>query len=160
MAQGHAETSVCTDGHDHGGAHDHHHDHDDHCHGHAAASASKMRLAVVLTLLFVAAEAVAGCFGHSLALLSDAGHNFADAAALGFSWYAMWIAQKPSHDRMTFGYHRVGILAALVNSVSLVVISLFIVWGGTDRLRHVEAANGPLMIGTATAAIVVNVLIG
>ncbi len=116
--------------------------------------------AVAITLAFVAGEAVAACFAHSLALLSDAGHNFADAAALGFSWYAVWIARKPSHDRMTFGYHRVGILAALVNAVSLVVIALFIFWGGIQRLRHPQAVNSTLMITIALLAIAVNVLIG
>lgn len=85
-----------------------------------------MGLAVALTLAFVIGETIAGYFAHSLALLSDAGHNFADAAALGFSWYALWIAKRPSHGGMTFGYHRVGILAALVNAVSLVVIAIFI----------------------------------
>jgi len=56
--------------------------------------------------------------------MSDAGHNFADALALAFSWYGVWIARKPSTSKRTFGYHRVGILAALVNAVSLVVIKL------------------------------------
>src|SRR6478736_347120 len=93
----------------------------DHSHAHvspASVSSHKMGLAVVLTLAFVFGEAIAGYFAHSLALLSDAGHNFADAAALGFSWYALWIARRPAHKGMTFGYHRVGILAALVNAVS------------------------------------------
>ena len=76
-----------------------------------------MGAAVALTLGFVAVEAACGWVAHSLALLSDAGHNLADAAALGFSWYALSIADKPSHQGMTFGYHRVGILAALANAV-------------------------------------------
>jgi len=86
----------------------------DHSHDHASAasvSSNKMGLAVILTVAFVIGEAVAGYFAHSLALLSDAGHNFADAAALGFSWYALWIARKPAHKGMTYGYHRVGILS-------------------------------------------------
>src|SRR5947208_10986665 len=91
--------------HDH--AHDHGHDHgaDGHAHGAAGGvTARRMGLAVALTLAFVAGEAAAGHFAHSLALLSDAGHNFADAAALGFSWYALWIARKPSNRGMTYGY--------------------------------------------------------
>src|SRR6201986_4167296 len=88
-----------------------------HAHGHHAphVSGSTMGAAVGLTALFVIAEAIAGWRGHSLAVLSDAGHNLADAAALGFSWYAMRIAGKPSHPGMTFGYHRVGVFAALAN---------------------------------------------
>ena len=119
-----------------------------------------MGAAVALTLTFVAVEAMAGWFAHSLALLSDAGHNLADAAALGFSWYALWIANRPSHEGMTFGYHRVGILAALANAVSLVLIAVLIGWEAIARIRQPEVANGPAMIMVAAAAIIVNLAIG
>src|SRR3954467_4695599 len=100
-----------------------------HTHGHGAAVSSRtMGAAVALTLLFVALEALLGWWGRSLALMSDAGHNLADAAALAFSWYAVWIAGKASHEGMTFGYHRVGIFAALTNAVSLIVIALVVAW--------------------------------
>jgi cobalt-zinc-cadmium efflux system protein len=122
-------------------------------------SGSRLGFAVILTLGFVVAETAAGYFANSLSLLSDAGHNFADAAALGFSWYALWMAKKPSHQRMTFGYHRVGIFAALVNAVSLVVIALLVIWEGVDRLRHPEPAHGGPMIVVAALAVVVNVTI-
>jgi cobalt-zinc-cadmium efflux system protein len=133
-----------------------------HVHAHVPALASErtLRSALVLTLVFVAAEALCGWYGPSLALLSDAGHNLADAAALGFSWYALSVATRRSHHGMTFGYHRVGVLAALVNAVSLVVIALLIGWEALDRIRHPEIANGTLMIGVAGIAIVVNLLIG
>lgn len=119
-----------------------------------------MGAAVVLTLIFVVAEALSGWFSNSLALVSDAGHNLADGAALGFTWYALWISKKPSHHGMTFGYHRVGVFAALVNAVSLVVIAAFIGWEAITRIRRPEAANGTVMIGVAAAAVVVNLLIG
>jgi cobalt-zinc-cadmium efflux system protein len=119
-----------------------------------------MGAAVGLTLAFVTAEVIAGWLGHSLALLSDAGHNLADAAALGFSWYALWIADKPSHHGMTFGYHRVGVFAALVNAVSLVFIAIVVGWEAISRIREPEAASGTLMIVVAAAAIAVNLLIG
>ncbi len=119
-----------------------------------------MGLAVGLTLAFVVIEGIAGAFAKSLALLSDAGHNFADAAALGLSCYALWIAKKPSHARMTFGYHRVGILAALVNAVSLVGIALLIVWQAIGRLSHPEPVHGWLMISVAAVAVVLNFTIG
>jgi cobalt-zinc-cadmium efflux system protein len=113
-----------------------------------------------LTVAFVLIEAGFGWFAQSLALLSDAGHNLADAAALGFSWYALWIANKPSHQGMTFGYHRVGIFAALANAVSLVAIAGFIAWEAIARIREPEIANGPVMIVVAVAAIIVNLVIG
>jgi cobalt-zinc-cadmium efflux system protein len=118
-----------------------------------------MGLAVLLTTLFVVGEATAGWLGHSIALFSDAGHNFADALALGFSWYALRIANRPSTPTRTFGYHRVGILAALVNAVSLVLIASFIAWEAFHRLVHPETVNGGVMIGVAAAAVAVNVLI-
>ena len=129
-------------------------------HSHAPVSSAKMGLAVGLTLAFVVVEAIAGGIAHSLSLLSDAGHNFADAAALGLSWYALWIAKKPSHARMTFGYHRVGILAALVNAVSLVVIALTIFWEAAGRLHHPDPAHGGIMIAVAAVAVALNFTIG
>ena len=113
-----------------------------------------------MTIAFVIGEAFAGYFSHSLALLSDAGHNLGDAAALAFSWYACCVAAKPSNRGMTFGYHRVGILAALVNAVSLVIIALFIGWEAIVRLRHPEPVRGGLMIVVAAIAIGLNVTIG
>ncbi|MES1254874.1 MAG: cation diffusion facilitator family transporter [Acidobacteriota bacterium] len=118
-----------------------------------------MAAAMAITLAFVTGEAVAGWVGHSLALVSDAGHNLADVGSLGFSWYALWMAHKPSHHRMTYGYHRVGVLAALANAVSLVLIAGFIGWEAVDRIRHPSPSSGGLMIGVALGAIFVNLLI-
>jgi cobalt-zinc-cadmium efflux system protein len=143
-------TSTRPDTHDHPHSHDHA----------AGVSSGKMGLAVLLTIAFVAGEAAAGYAAHSLALLSDAGHNLADAAALGLSWYALRAAKRPANCDMTYGYHRVGILAALVNAVSLVVIALLIFWEAAGRLRHPEAVHGWLMIVVAAVAIGLNLLIG
>jgi cobalt-zinc-cadmium efflux system protein len=118
-----------------------------------------MGMAVIVTVAFVAVEAIAGWIGHSLALLSDAAHNLADAGALGFSWYAMRMSTRRSHQQMTFGYHRVGVFAALINGVALVLIALAVAWEAVVRIGTPEPASGPLMIGVALAAIVVNVLI-
>jgi cobalt-zinc-cadmium efflux system protein len=119
-----------------------------------------MAAAVTLTLAFVVVEGIAGWLAHSLALVSDAGHNLADAAALGFSWYALSISNRPSHEGMTFGYHRVGIFAALANAVSLVLIAIFIAWEGIARIREPQPADGRLMIAVAAAAIVINLAVG
>ena len=119
-----------------------------------------MAAAVTLTLAFVVVEGIAGWLAHSLALVSDAGHNLADAAALGFSWYALSISNRPSHEGMTFGYHRVGVFAALANAVSLVLIAIFIAWEGIARIREPQPADGRLMIAVAAAAIVINLAVG
>jgi cobalt-zinc-cadmium efflux system protein len=136
-----------------------HHLHGDDAQAHGSLTPRTMGMAVALTVCFVVAEALAGWIGHSLALIADAGHNLADAAALGLSWYAFSIAQKPSHHGMTFGYHRVGVVAALLNAASLAVISLWIVWEAFARLRSPEPADSGLMIGIAIVAIVINVVI-
>jgi cobalt-zinc-cadmium efflux system protein len=91
--------------------------------------------------------------------MSDAGHNFADALALASSWYGIWIARKPSTSKRTFGYHRVGILAALINAVSLVVIALLILWEAVDRFRHPERIESTPMIVLALIAVLMNTVI-
>jgi cobalt-zinc-cadmium efflux system protein len=116
-------------------------------------------ISIFLTVLFVAVETVAGYWSNSLALLSDAGHNFADALALIFSWYAIRAASRPADARRTFGYHRVGILAALVNAASLVAMALFIFWEAVQRLRSPEPVESGWMIGVALAAVLLNGLI-
>jgi cobalt-zinc-cadmium efflux system protein len=116
-------------------------------------------LSISITIAFVIGEAIAGYFAHSLSLVSDAGHNLADALALVFSWYGIWIARKPSTPQRTFGYHRVGILAALVNAVSLVVIALLIFWEATVRLGHPHPVRSTPMIFVALIAIVMNTAI-
>src|SRR4051794_19714354 len=109
----------------------HHHHHD----APAAVTGRRLGLSIALTLAFVLGEATAGFWARSLALVSDAGHNLADALALVFSWWALCVARRPAHARLTFGYHRAGILAALVNALSLVVIALMIFWEAVERLR-------------------------
>jgi cobalt-zinc-cadmium efflux system protein len=131
-----------------------------HNHGSSATlTGRRLSLSIFITLVFVLGEATAGYFSHSLALVSDAGHNFADALALVFSWYAIWIARRPSTAQRTFGYHRVGILAALINAVSLVVIALLIFWEAINLLRHPEPVHTTPMIVVALIAILINSII-
>lgn len=131
-----------------------------HTHQHGtSATGRRLALSIAITLTFVIAEAIAGYFSHSLALVSDAGHNFADALALFFAWYGVWIARKPSTQRHTFGYHRVGILAALINAVSLVVIALLIFREAAGRLGSPQPVHSRPMIIVASIAIVMNTVI-
>jgi cobalt-zinc-cadmium efflux system protein len=131
-------------------------------HGHdhgSVLTGRRLLLSIFITLAFVLGEAITGYFSHSLALMSDAGHNFADALALVFSWYGIWIARKPSTAQRTYGYHRVGIFAALVNAVSLIVIALLIFWEAIDRLRHPEPVHSTPMIVVALIAVLMNTVI-
>lgn len=131
------------------------HDHD---HG-SSLTGRRLLLSVVITVAFVVGEALAGYFSNSLALLSDAGHNFADALALVLSWYGVWIALRPSSAKRTYGHHRVGILIALVNALSLVVIALLIFWEAISRFRHPEPVQSTPMIVVAFVAILLNTVI-
>lgn len=118
-----------------------------------------MWVSLVVTLSFVAVEIVAGRLAHSLALLSDAGHNFADALALGLAAYAVWVARKPANARKTFGYHRVAILTALFNAAALILIALGILYAAWQHFRNPVVVDSGLMLWVAGAAVVMNTAI-
>lgn len=126
-----------------------------HAHG-VGISSNKMWLATAITFTFCLGEALIGYKSNSLALMADAGHNFADALALALSAFALWIATKPSDNKRTFGYHRVGILAALVNSVGLVSMAAVIFWEALQRLQAPEHVQSGPMIWVALLAIILN----
>src|SRR5215471_10590381 len=98
----------------------------DHGHSHGPTSASVLRYSVVATLLYVLLTVVAGIRAHSLALLSEAGHNVTDLLALLLSWGAVFIQSRPPDATKTFGYHRAGVLAAFLNSLTLVAVAGYI----------------------------------
>ena len=119
----------------------------------ATISSKQLWVATTITFIFCLGEAAVGYFSNSLALMADAGHNFADALALALSAFAIWMATKPADSKRTFGYHRVGILAALVNAVGLVLMAGAIFWEAVQRLNAPEAVqSGPMMLGDAAAS--------
>ena len=93
----------------------------------------RLALSLGITLAFVAVEIFAGIFANSLALLTDAAHNFTDVMALALSWWALRLTSQPADQGKTYGYHRAGILAALANSTTLVVIALGIFYEAYQR---------------------------
>src|SRR6478672_8306066 len=132
----------------------------DHAHQHARSSDNWRRLSLVLllTALYMIAEAVAGWWTGSLALLADAGHMFTDVAALVLALTAVWFAARPATSKKTFGYYRLEIIAALVNGVALVVIALLIFYGAYQRWWAPPfVRSGPMMI-VAAGGLVVNLL--
>ncbi len=141
------------------GGHDGHvHDHGGMLHSHAPAG--RMKVAFLLTLFILAVEFAGGLLSHSLALLSDAGHVLTDIAALGLSWYALRQAEKPSDERMTFGYHRSGILAALINGISLMLITLWILWEAFQRFQHPQPVQSAWMFAGAGVGLALNLYLG
>jgi cobalt-zinc-cadmium efflux system protein len=122
----------------------------------AGASSRRLGIAAALTLALVVVEAGAGLLANSLALLTDAAHNVTDVIALAVSWYAMRLALRPAHSGKTYGYHRAGILAALVNSTGLVLVGLGIFYEAYRRLRQPPAVEAGVLAGVAAAAFAVN----
>jgi cobalt-zinc-cadmium efflux system protein len=128
-----------------------------HCHTHGAeASEPRLGLAIALTLAFVVGEAIAGYLAHSLALMSDAGHNFGDALALILSWYGLRAAKRPATSERTYGSHRVGILVALANALTLVAIGAVVMWEAVERFRDPQPVHSGPMIWVALVAVVLN----
>ncbi len=136
--------------------HDHDHDHA-HAHGHGAQrQRSRLTAALVLAAAFMAAEVIGGLLSNSLALLADAGHMLSDAAALGLSLFAVWIASQPPGPQRTFGYHRAEILAALVNGATLIAVSAAILYEAWERLREPPEIASGLMLWIAVGGLLVN----
>jgi cobalt-zinc-cadmium efflux system protein len=131
-----------------------------HSHSHlgdiASQTTKRLALSLGLTAAFVVVEILAGLFGNSLALLTDAAHNFTDVIALGLSWYALRLSTQPANAGKTFGYHRAGILVALANSTTLLVIALGIFYEAYDRLITPSEVNAPILIGVGTVAFLIN----
>jgi cobalt-zinc-cadmium efflux system protein len=121
--------------------------------------AAKLRFAVIISATILVAELVAGLISNSLALLSDAGHVFTDLLALSLSWFALKQAEKPATTGMTYGYHRVGILAAMVNSLSLTGISVAIFYEAARRWHHPREVDSLLMLSVATVGLLANLVV-
>jgi cobalt-zinc-cadmium efflux system protein len=115
-----------------------------------------LRWALVLTCVVLAVELAGGLLSHSLALLSDAGHVLTDVFALGLAWFAVAQANRPADKRRSYGYHRVSILAALVNSIVLIGIVIAIGYEALRRLANPEPVQGGIVIIAALLGIAIN----
>ena len=130
-----------------------------HNHSHGLTK-HKLQVAFGLTAIILIVELAGGLIANSLALLSDAGHVLTDIVALGLALFATAQAERPADAQRTFGYHRTGILAALVNAVTLIGIVIFIGYEAVARLGHPEPVDpGPLFLAAAVG-IGLNLYIG
>lgn len=128
-----------------------------HTHSHSTnTTARRMLLALGITLAFVIFEVIAGLYANSLALLSDALHNVSDVVALALSWYALRVALRPANASKTFGYHRVGIVVALFNAFTLVLIALYVLYESVERLLNPLPVQDNVLIVVAAIAFFVN----
>jgi cobalt-zinc-cadmium efflux system protein len=129
-----------------------------HHHHHPGAEAGDRRVlwAVGVNLLLTVAQVVGGILSGSLALVADALHNLSDAASLGIAFAARRIARRPSDPRMTFGYVRAEVVAALVNYTTLIVIGLYLVYEAVARFFAPEPVAGWTIVIIAGVALVVD----
>jgi cobalt-zinc-cadmium efflux system protein len=136
----------------------HHHNHDHHSHGHHHHSSNKrvLMISFIAIFTFMIVEAIGGFLTNSLALISDAGHMLSDAAALGLSLLAFKIGERKATMEKTFGYKRFEIIAAFINGVTLIIISLYIFYEAITRFVEPQKVDSS-MIFIATLGLIVNI---
>ncbi len=150
-------------GKDHGHDHKHAHKHDGHSHGfghhhhHVPSSFNRaFVIGISLNIIFVVAEAVFGWLAGSLALMADAGHNLSDVLGLLIAWGAAHLATRKATDRYTYGFRSSSILAALFNSLLLMVAVGAIIWEAVERLREPSPVNTAIVMSVAGLGILIN----
>lgn len=125
-------------------------------HGANGSPSRVLKISALVTLLYIVLLVIAGVRAHSLALLSEAGHNLSDFLALLLSLTAVYLENRPPSATKTYGYHRAGVLAALINSASLVAVSFLIFYEAFRRLQNPQHVHPGVMIGVAAAGVVMN----
>ncbi|XUX00491.1 MAG: cation diffusion facilitator family transporter [Dehalogenimonas sp.] len=129
-----------------------------HNHSHQAAG-SRLILGIGLSSIILIAEVIGGLISNSLALLSDAGHVLADIVALSLSAYALRQAQRPPSHRMTFGYHRIGVIVAIVNALAIFAIAGIIFYEAVRRLQSPPDVDSSVMLVVAVLGLVANLIV-
>ena len=115
-----------------------------------------LRISLIATLAYVVVTFVAGWRAHSLALLSESGHNVSDFLALALSFVAVYFHNRPADDERTFGYQRAGVLAAFINAGTLILIALWIGVEAVHRLSRPVMVHPALMMYVAAAGVIMN----
>jgi len=115
-----------------------------------------LRISLVLTFGYILLTFFMGLRAHSLALLSEAGHNISDFLALLMSFVAVYFHSRPATDKKTFGYRRAGVLAAFVNALALIGIAAWLAVEATERLLHPLAVEPRVMMATAAVGVAMN----
>ena len=123
------------------------------------ATGTRLKWAFFATFFILAVEVIGGSLANSLALLSDAGHVLTDVAALGLAWFAAVQAQKSPTVDITFGFHRTGILAALANSITLIIIAFVILYEAFHRFQNPQPVESTIMYLSASVGVIVNLVI-
>lgn len=120
---------------------------------------NKLRAGILFSFLILAAEIAGGILTNSVALLADAGHVLTDVIALSLSWYGVLQAARPANRRMTFGYHRIGVLIAVLNATTIVVVAGIILFESIQRIGKPEQVHSLPMMVVAAAGLAVNLFV-
>lgn len=139
--------------HDH---HHHHHDHHNHSHHHHEVKGTRLFITIVLNIIITLSQIIGGIYAGSLALLSDALHNFSDVMALLISYITNRMAGRAPTQTQTFGFKRAEILAALFNASVLIGIGLFLVIEAVQKFIHPEPIGSVIVIALAILSIILN----
>lgn len=127
-----------------------------HGHHHHEVQGKNLLFSIVLNLVITVAQVVGGLISGSLALLSDALHNFSDVLSLVFSYVAHKLSRKKASLNQTFGYKRAELIAAFVNAMTLIIVALFLIYGATERFFNPQKIESGLVIWLSILGIVVN----
>lgn len=131
----------------------------DHSHGvRSSGSVMRLKIALALTFVYMIAEAVGGWLSNSLALLADAGHMLTDVAAMSLTLFAFWFAARPATSKKTYGYYRMEILAAFVNGITLVLLSLWVIYEAIERWQSPPEIKAVQLLVVASGGLVVNLI--
>ncbi|MEJ7848073.1 MAG: cation diffusion facilitator family transporter [Pyrinomonadaceae bacterium] len=117
-----------------------------------------MKIALALTFVYMIAEALGGWLTNSLALLADAGHMLTDVAALALTLFAIWFASRPATSKKTYGYYRLEILAAFINGIALVLLSIWIIYEALQRWSSPPDIKGFELTLIAVGGLIVNII--
>ncbi|MHB1661303.1 MAG: cation diffusion facilitator family transporter [bacterium] len=153
---GHA---VKGEGHNHDG-HSHFHSHSLNLNGESFKTEKSLKFAFFLTVVILITEFSGALISKSMALYSESGHVLVDASSLLLAWFAQIQVRKSPSEKNTYGYHRMGILAALLNSLLLLIMSLILIYESYLRLIHPENINSGLMIIFPMISLAINIAIG
>ena len=127
-----------------------------HAHGGSDRATRVLRLSLAVTAGYIVLLLIAGIRSHSLALLSEAGHNLSDFVALLLSLFAVYLHSRPPSAKHTYGYQRAGVLAALVNAATLVIIAFLIFYEAVRRIEQPQQVRAGVMVWVAAAGVLMN----
>ena len=138
----------------HNHSHSHHHHHIDP----TEISPASFRFVAAMNFIITIAEFIGGFMSGSLALVSDAVHNLSDTVSIVLSYYAYKISKKGNDRKRTFGYKRAEVIAAFINSTSLIIISAYLIYEAIKRFKNPEHIDGKLMLIVAVIGLIANLI--